>query len=71
MDAQHIANAIDQLLSLNGWVAALCPTTQTQNIAGIAQHDAQVDEVSTFDPGLHVQRLNVFPQLPYHDRRWV
>ncbi|KAF8882250.1 cryptococcal mannosyltransferase 1-domain-containing protein [Infundibulicybe gibba] len=26
MDAQHVANAIDQLLSLNGWVAALCPT---------------------------------------------
>ncbi|KAJ7603954.1 glycosyltransferase family 69 protein [Mycena polygramma] len=26
MDAQHIVGAIDQLLSLNGWVAALCPT---------------------------------------------
>ncbi|KAF8152305.1 capsular associated protein [Crassisporium funariophilum] len=26
MDAQHILGAIDQLLSLNGWVAALCPT---------------------------------------------
>ncbi|KAK2465044.1 hypothetical protein APHAL10511_003120 [Amanita phalloides] len=26
MDAQHVVNAIDQLLSLNGWVAALCPT---------------------------------------------
>ncbi|KAF8738576.1 hypothetical protein AX14_011056 [Amanita brunnescens Koide BX004] len=25
-DAQHVVNAIDQLLSLNGWVAALCPT---------------------------------------------
>lgn len=25
-DAQHVATAIDQLLSLNGWVAALCPT---------------------------------------------
>ena len=26
MDAQHLLGAIDQLLSLNGWVAALCPT---------------------------------------------
>ncbi|KIK50591.1 hypothetical protein GYMLUDRAFT_182572 [Collybiopsis luxurians FD-317 M1] len=26
MDAQHVLTAIDQLLSLNGWVAALCPT---------------------------------------------
>ncbi|KAF8639031.1 hypothetical protein AX17_001783 [Amanita inopinata Kibby_2008] len=26
MDTQHVVNAIDQLLSLNGWVAALCPT---------------------------------------------
>lgn len=26
MDAQHVRSAIDQLLSLNGWVAALCPT---------------------------------------------
>ncbi|KAJ7334655.1 glycosyltransferase family 69 protein [Mycena albidolilacea] len=26
MDAQHVVGAIDQLLSLNGWVAALCPT---------------------------------------------
>jgi len=26
VDAQHILGAIDQLLSLNGWVAALCPT---------------------------------------------
>ena len=26
MDAQHVLGAIDQLLSLNGWVAALCPT---------------------------------------------
>ncbi|KIY68164.1 glycosyltransferase family 69 protein [Cylindrobasidium torrendii FP15055 ss-10] len=26
MDAQHVLNSIDQLLSLNGWVAALCPT---------------------------------------------
>jgi hypothetical protein len=26
MDAQHVLSAIDQLLSLNGWVAALCPT---------------------------------------------
>ncbi|KAF9073267.1 glycosyltransferase family 69 protein [Rhodocollybia butyracea] len=25
-DAQHVLTAIDQLLSLNGWVAALCPT---------------------------------------------
>ncbi|PFH49175.1 hypothetical protein AMATHDRAFT_148216 [Amanita thiersii Skay4041] len=25
-DAQQVASAIDQLLSLNGWVAALCPT---------------------------------------------
>lgn len=25
-DAQHVLGAIDQLLSLNGWVAALCPT---------------------------------------------
>ncbi|KAL0579723.1 hypothetical protein V5O48_002287 [Marasmius crinis-equi] len=25
-DAQHVLSAIDQLLSLNGWVAALCPT---------------------------------------------
>ncbi|THU98545.1 glycosyltransferase family 69 protein [Dendrothele bispora CBS 962.96] len=26
IDAQHVLSAIDQLLSLNGWVAALCPT---------------------------------------------
>ena len=26
MDAQHVLGAIDQLLSFNGWVAALCPT---------------------------------------------
>lgn len=26
MDAQLVVNAIEQLLSLNGWVAALCPT---------------------------------------------
>ncbi|KAJ7074464.1 glycosyltransferase family 69 protein [Mycena amicta] len=26
MDTQHVVGAIDQLLSLNGWVAALCPT---------------------------------------------
>jgi hypothetical protein len=26
MDAQSVLSAIDQLLSLNGWVAALCPT---------------------------------------------
>ncbi|KAE9396877.1 hypothetical protein BT96DRAFT_966340 [Gymnopus androsaceus JB14] len=26
MDTQHVLGAIDQLLSLNGWVAALCPT---------------------------------------------
>lgn len=26
MDTQHVLTAIDQLLSLNGWVAALCPT---------------------------------------------
>ena len=26
MDAQHLLTSIDQLLSLNGWVAALCPT---------------------------------------------
>ncbi|KAG5652936.1 hypothetical protein H0H81_003012 [Sphagnurus paluster] len=26
MDAQHVVSSIDQLLSLNGWVAALCPT---------------------------------------------
>ena len=26
MDAQHVLGAIDQLLSLNGWVAAHCPT---------------------------------------------
>ncbi|KAF8648885.1 hypothetical protein AX16_006160 [Volvariella volvacea WC 439] len=26
MDAQHVFSAIDQLLSLNGWVAAHCPT---------------------------------------------
>jgi len=26
MDTQHVVTAIDQLLSLNGWVAALCPT---------------------------------------------
>ncbi|KAF8966818.1 glycosyltransferase family 69 protein [Flammula alnicola] len=26
MDAQHVLGAIDQLLSLNGWVAAQCPT---------------------------------------------
>ncbi|KAF8881795.1 hypothetical protein BD779DRAFT_1545355 [Infundibulicybe gibba] len=26
MDAQHVANAIEQLLSLSRWVAALCPT---------------------------------------------
>lgn len=25
-DAQHVLGAIDQLLSFNGWVAALCPT---------------------------------------------
>ena len=25
-DVQHVMGAIDQLLSLNGWVAALCPT---------------------------------------------
>lgn len=25
-DAQHVHNAIDQLLSLNGWVGAQCPT---------------------------------------------
>ncbi|KAK7027344.1 hypothetical protein VNI00_015307 [Paramarasmius palmivorus] len=25
-DIQHVLSAIDQLLSLNGWVAALCPT---------------------------------------------
>uniref|UniRef100_A0A0W0FJ17 Putative glycosyltransferase family 69 protein n=1 Tax=Moniliophthora roreri TaxID=221103 RepID=A0A0W0FJ17_MONRR len=25
-DTQHVLSAIDQLLSLNGWVAALCPT---------------------------------------------
>ncbi|KAG6833176.1 hypothetical protein H0H87_010564 [Tephrocybe sp. NHM501043] len=26
MDAQHVVSSIDQLLSLNGWVAAHCPT---------------------------------------------
>lgn len=26
MDTQHVLSAIDQLLSLNGWVAAACPT---------------------------------------------
>ncbi|TFK68893.1 glycosyltransferase family 69 protein [Pluteus cervinus] len=26
MDAQHVVSAIDLLLSLNGWVAGLCPT---------------------------------------------
>ncbi|KAF9005236.1 glycosyltransferase family 69 protein [Cyathus striatus] len=26
MDAQHVLGALDQLFSLNGWVAALCPT---------------------------------------------
>ncbi|GLB42772.1 putative cryptococcal mannosyltransferase 1 [Lyophyllum shimeji] len=26
MDSQHVVSSIDQLLSLNGWVAALCPT---------------------------------------------
>ncbi|KAK1235287.1 hypothetical protein PQX77_001491 [Marasmius sp. AFHP31] len=26
IDTQHVLSAIDQLLSLNGWVAALCPT---------------------------------------------
>lgn len=26
MDQQNVLNAIDQLLTLNGWVAALCPT---------------------------------------------
>ncbi|PPQ74825.1 hypothetical protein CVT24_003652 [Panaeolus cyanescens] len=26
MDAQHVLGAIDQLLSLNGWVAQMCPT---------------------------------------------
>ncbi|KAG6824785.1 hypothetical protein H0H92_005831 [Tricholoma furcatifolium] len=26
MDAQHVVSSIDQLLSLNGWVAAACPT---------------------------------------------
>lgn len=26
VDVQHVLSAIDQLLSLNGWVAALCPT---------------------------------------------
>jgi len=26
MDAQHVLSAIDHLLSLNGWVTALCPT---------------------------------------------
>lgn len=26
MDAQHVVSSIDQLLSLNGWVAANCPT---------------------------------------------
>ena len=42
-DAQHVVNAIDQLLSLNGWVAALCPTLARP--FGQNKHENAYDEL--------------------------
>ncbi|KIY50681.1 glycosyltransferase family 69 protein, partial [Fistulina hepatica ATCC 64428] len=47
MDAQQVVNAIDQLLSLNGWVAGLCPTLHRpfgQNHVQTTSFDALVDQ---------------------------
>ncbi|KAJ7581173.1 glycosyltransferase family 69 protein [Mycena floridula] len=43
MDAQHVLSAIDQLLSLNGWVAANCPTLTRP--FGQNKHDEAYDDL--------------------------
>ncbi|KAF7293173.1 Glycosyltransferase family 69 protein [Mycena chlorophos] len=43
MDTQHVVGAIDQLLSLNGWVAALCPTLTRP--FGQHKHDNAYDDL--------------------------
>ncbi|RDB24274.1 hypothetical protein Hypma_008551 [Hypsizygus marmoreus] len=43
MDAQHVVSSIDQLLSLNGWVAALCPTLTRP--FGQNKHDEAYDDL--------------------------
>lgn len=43
MDTQHVLSAIDQLLSLNGWVAAACPTLVRP--FGQNKHDEAYDDM--------------------------
>ncbi|KAI0315408.1 cryptococcal mannosyltransferase 1-domain-containing protein [Amylostereum chailletii] len=45
MDAQSVMSSIDQLLSLNGWVAALCPTLTRP--FGQNTHDSAYDELAS------------------------
>ncbi|KAJ6510368.1 glycosyltransferase family 69 protein [Mycena sanguinolenta] len=47
MDAQHVVGAIDQLLSLNGWVAALCPTLTRP--FGQNKHEDAYDDLARED----------------------
>ncbi|KAJ7641386.1 glycosyltransferase family 69 protein [Roridomyces roridus] len=47
MDAQHVVGAIDQLLSLNGWVAALCPTLTRP--FGANKHENAYDDLVRAD----------------------
>jgi hypothetical protein len=47
MDAQSVLSAIDQLLSLNGWVAALCPTLNRP--FGQNKHEDAYDDLARDD----------------------
>jgi hypothetical protein len=73
MDAQSVVNSIEQLLSLNGWVAALCPTLTRpfgQNILDSAYDDlANKDRLYYIAIAMHsadhflVDQLAVIVQL--------
>jgi hypothetical protein len=47
MDTQHVLSAIEELLSLNGWVAALCPTLVRP--FGQNQHEDRYDDLVRAD----------------------
>lgn len=47
MDAQSVLSSIDQLLSLNGWVAALCPTLNRP--FGQNKYEDAYDDLATAD----------------------
>ena len=63
MDVQSVLSSIDQLLSLNGWVAALCPTLTRP--FGQNKYEDAYDDLAREDPPLLYRHCNSFGKTTF------